>query len=81
MKILAISMILRWGGWTLFGSGGGPALRKQTLPNNLQFHTVYCEIQVTTDIADMSENCNSTLILPSHPTIVPIQILKWLYLR
>ena len=20
-----------WGGWTLFGSGGGPALRKQNL--------------------------------------------------
>ena len=21
-----------WGGWTLFGSGGGPVLRKQTFP-------------------------------------------------
>ena len=32
-----------WGGWTLFGSGGGPALRKQTLPNNLQY-IVCCEM-------------------------------------
>ena len=70
-----------WGGWTLFGSG--PALRKQTLPNNLQFHIVYSDViksklqlhiykvQVATDIAYISENCNSTSILPSHPTIAP----------
>ena len=30
------------GGWSLSGSGGGPALRKQTFPTNLQFHIVYC---------------------------------------
>ena len=32
-----------WGGWTLFGSGGGPALKKQNLTNNLQY-IVCCEM-------------------------------------